>query len=103
LFFIGLTGMIVSLIFLGFSFYFESRLDSFAVTATMISMLCYNSFYAISLGSLGWLLLSEIFPNKLRGVGMRIGTISNWVFNALVVFSFLKLDDAFTAGGAFSL
>ncbi|HLU94426.1 MAG TPA: sugar porter family MFS transporter [Membranihabitans sp.] len=103
LFFIGLTGMIVSLLFLGFSFYFESRLDTFAVTATMISMLCYNSFYAISLGPLGWLLLSEIFPNKVRGVGMSIGTISNWVFNALVAYTFLKLVNAFTPAGAFWL
>lgn len=103
IFFIGFFGMIVSLTFLGLSFYFREALGSFAIPATMISMLSYNSFYAISLGPLGWLLLSEVFPIKVRGVGMSIGTISNWVFNAIVAFTFLKLVNAFSEAQTFWL
>lgn len=103
IFFIGFCGMIVSLTFLGLSFHFKAWLGEFSIPATLISMLSYNSFYAISLGPLGWLLLSEVFPMKVRGVGMSLGAISNWIFNALVAFTFLKLVNAFSEAQAFWL
>jgi SP family galactose:H+ symporter-like MFS transporter len=101
LFLIGFTGMVIFLVFLGLSFYFEEQLGQYAVVATMVSMLCYNSFYAISLGPLGWLLISEVFPIKARGAGMSIATITNWITNALVAFTFLKLVNAFSEAQVF--
>lgn len=39
------------------------------------------------------------FSLKVRGLGMSIGSLSNWLFNAIVTFTFLKLAWVFTADG----
>ena len=99
LYFIGLTGMGVSLAALGTFFLLKDTLGPSLKYITVASILIYIFFFAISLGPLGWLIISEIFPLKLRGLGMSIGSLSNWLFNAIVAFTFLKLAWLFTADG----
>jgi MFS transporter, SP family, galactose:H+ symporter len=99
LYFIGLVGMTIALIAMGSSFLLKDSLGDSLKWVTVSSVLIYIVFFAISLGPLGWLLISEIFPLKVRGIGMSIGSLSNWLFNAIVSFTFLKLAWAFTAPG----
>ncbi|NJM17139.1 MAG: sugar porter family MFS transporter [Bacteroidales bacterium] len=99
LYFIGLVGMGISLASLGLSFYFKDNLGDSLMWASVIAVLVYILFFAISLGPLGWLIISEIFPTKYRGVGVSVGAFSNWFFNAIVAFTFLKLAWLFTAPG----
>ena len=103
LFFIGLIGMIVALGALGLSFFFQDSLGESSKVFTVASMLLYIMFFAVSLGPLGWLIISEIYPTKIRGVGMSIGSLSCWLFNLVVAFTFLKLVNALSASGAFWL
>ena len=42
----------------------------------------------MSLGPIGWILVSEVFPLKIRGIAMSICTVSNFAFNFFVVGSF---------------
>jgi MFS family permease len=51
----------------------------------------YVAAFAISLGPIFWLLISEIYPLRVRGVAMSIATTSNWAFNLLVALTFLIL------------
>ena len=60
-------------------------------------------FFALSLGPLAWLIISEIYPTRIRGFAMSIATVSNWLFNGIVAFTFLKLINMFGASGAFWL
>jgi hypothetical protein len=60
----------------------------------VISMLVYIAFFAISLGPLGWLMVTEVFPTRVRGLGASIGSLSNWGFNTLVVWTFYKMASA---------
>ncbi|MBE0654954.1 MAG: sugar porter family MFS transporter, partial [Bacteroidales bacterium] len=99
LYFIGLTGMAVALTALGTFFLLKDSLGPSLKYITVASILIYIIFFAISLGPLGWLIISEIFPLKVRGLGMSIGSLSNWLFNAIVTFTFLKLAWLFTAPG----
>ncbi len=99
LYFIGLTGMAVSLAALGTFFLMKDSLGASLKYVTVGSMIVYIFFFAVSLGPLGWLIISEIFPLKVRGLGMSIGSLSNWLFNAIVTFTFLKLAWLFTAPG----
>ncbi len=99
LYFIGLVGMGVSLLSLGFFFLFKDSLGDNLRYITVALVLVYIIFFAISLGPLGWLIISEIFPLKVRGVGMSIGSLANWLFNAVVTFTFLKVAWAFTPAG----
>jgi MFS transporter, SP family, galactose:H+ symporter len=99
LYFIGLVGMSIALIALASSFLLKDTLGDSLKWMTVGAVLIYIVFFAISLGPLGWLLISEIFPLKVRGIGMSIGSLANWLFNAIVTFTFLKLAWAFTAPG----
>lgn len=45
-------------------------------------------FFALSWGPIMWLMLAEMFPNRMRAMALAIGTTSNWLFNFLVTFSF---------------
>lgn len=99
LYFIGLTGMGVALAALGTFFLLKDNLGPSLKYITVATVLIYIFFFAISLGPLGWLIISEIFPLKVRGLGMSIGSLSNWLFNAIVTFTFLKLAWLFTAPG----
>jgi MFS family permease len=99
LYFFGLIGMCISLLALGMFFLFKDSLGDSLKFIIVGSVLVYVFFFAISLGPLGWLIISEIFPLKVRGLGMSMGSLSNWFFNAIVTFTFLKIAWLFTADG----
>ena len=99
LYFIGLVGMMIALTALGGFFFFKDMLGDNLKWVTVGTVLIYIAFFAISLGPLGWLIISEIFPLKIRGVGMSVGALSNWFFNGIVAFTFLKLAWLFTGEG----
>ncbi|MEN8202558.1 MAG: sugar porter family MFS transporter [Bacteroidota bacterium] len=90
LYFIGLTGIFFALISMGLGFMLPGAGKWFLV----ISMLVYIAFFAISLGPLGWLMVTEVFPTRVRGLGASIGSLSNWGFNTLVVWTFFKMANA---------
>lgn len=45
----------------------------------------------LSFGPIGWLMISEIFPLRLRGRGLSIAVLVNFAANALVTFAFSPL------------
>lgn len=100
---IGTVGMVVALVALGGAFHFQDLIGPSTKYLTVVSILVYIMFFAISLGPLGWLILSEVFPLSVRGVGMSLGSLSNWLFNLIVAFTFLKLVNALSPAGAFWL
>ncbi len=97
LYFIGLTGMMAALIALGMFFLFKDSLGESMKWVTVGTMILYIMFFAVSLGPLGWLIISEVFPTKYRGLGVSAGAFSNWFFNAVVAFTFLKMAWLFTS------
>jgi len=94
LYFLGMAGMAVALVSMGLGFMLPGAGKWFLVG----SMLVYIAFFAISLGPLGWLIITEVFPTRVRGLGSSIGSLSNWGFNTLVVWTFYKMASAI--GGA---
>jgi MFS transporter, SP family, galactose:H+ symporter len=103
LYLIGTSGIVASLILLGLSFALQDTLGESLKWVTVALLLLYIIFFAISLGPLGWLIISEVYPLKVRGVAMSIGALSNWGFNAIVTFTFLPLISLLSATGAFLL
>lgn len=101
LYFIGMAGMVVALFVLGLSFFMEDSLGDSLKYFTVASMFLYLMFFAVSLGPLGWLYISEVFPLKVRGIGMSFGSLSNWLFNGVVAYTFLKLMNSVSPAGAF--
>ncbi|MDQ2753223.1 MAG: sugar porter family MFS transporter [Bacteroidota bacterium] len=98
---IGMFGMIPSLTLLGLCFYFKDLLGASLPYMAVLSIVLYIVFIAISLAPLGWLLISEVFPLSVRGIGMSIGSLSHWGFNAIIAFTFLKLIDGIGIASTF--
>ena len=71
LYLVGFSGLIVALVALGLSFEFQAQLGDRRKWATVGSMLFFCAFFAMSLGPLGWLIISEIYPLRVRGVGRQ--------------------------------
>lgn len=84
---IGAMGMAFSMIGLGLTFYFEVT----GIVA-LVFMLLYIASFAMSWGPVTWVLLAEIFPNKIRGA-MAIGVASMWVANLIVSWTFPMMND----------
>jgi sugar porter (SP) family MFS transporter len=87
---IGIAGMIASLTALGFVFLLGSQSTALGWLA-VISVMLYVGSFAISLGPIFWLLISEIYPLRVRGMAMGVATMTNWTFNLLVALTFLVL------------
>jgi sugar porter (SP) family MFS transporter len=99
LYFLGMSGMVASLFLLGLCFAFHSQLTAGYQWTYIVCMFCYVAFFSISIGPLGWLIISEVFPQKVRGVGASLGSLANWFFNAAVAFSFFKIVRLLTVPG----
>lgn len=72
---------------IGFTFYAE-RMDMMA----LIFILLYIAGFAMSWGPVMWVLLSEIFPNSIRGA-MSIATATVWIMDLVISWSFPVLDE----------
>ncbi|WP_200976424.1 sugar porter family MFS transporter [Echinicola sp. 20G] len=61
------------------------------------------AFYAMSLAPITWVVLSEVFPNRIRGRAMSAATISLWSASFLLTYSFPLLNEQLGASGTFWL
>jgi MFS transporter, SP family, galactose:H+ symporter len=98
----GLIGMFLALAALAFSFA-QPHLSGRLATIALASMMVYVGCFAFSLGPIVWLLISEIFPLPVRGLGMSISTLANWVGNFLVSQFFLTMIERLGETGTFSI
>ncbi len=98
----GLSGMILSLIILGLAFIQPDLLRMHSWIAVG-SLMLYVASFAIGLGPVFWLLISEIYPLKIRGLAMSIASVANWGANLIVAVTFLTLTQAIGKSGTFIL
>lgn len=84
---IGSFGMAFSMLALGFAFYFDKL-----GLAALFFMLFYTAAFAMSWGPVCWVLLSEIFPNSIRGA-LSIAVTAQWIANWIVSLTFPILND----------
>ncbi len=87
---ISLAGMAVSVSVLGLAFSLKQFSGSLGFVA-LASLMTYVGFFAVGLGPVFWLILSEIYPLRIRGRAMSVGTAANWSANLIVALSFLTL------------
>ena len=99
LLFWSLGGMAVTLFLLS-GVFFAGASGQLAWIA-VASVAAYVGFFAIGLGPVFWLLISEIFPLAVRGRGMSVATVSNWGSNFAVTLVFPPLVAALGSASAF--
>ena len=93
----GMFSVFISLIIIAFQFTFDSSQGILIVV-----MLCiYMASLALSINAVIWVLIGEIFPNRIRGSAMSIVTFTNWGANFLTAFTFPWYIDKIGMGGGF--
>ena len=72
---------------------------------TMVLIAVYILGFALSWGPIAWVLIGEIFPLSVRGIGSSFGSAANWLGNFVVSQFFLMLLAAFgnNVGGPFAI
>lgn len=89
LMFIGSIGYIITLSLIAYAFYTESY------TFVPIYFFAFIASHAIGQGSVIWVFISEIFPNSVRASGMAWGSLTHWVFAALVANFFPLFTESY--------
>jgi sugar porter (SP) family MFS transporter len=90
------AGMTITLGLMGIAFSRHS-----AGVVVFYEMIGYIIFFGVGLGPVVWLLISEIYPTKIRGQAMSLATLSMWGANWLVAGTFLSLIHAAGRAGTF--
>ena len=85
---IGSAGMGISLLAMGLAAYFQ-RTELWM----LLFILSYIACFALSVGPVTWVILSEIFPTRIRGRAMAIATVCLWVANYIVSQTFPMMDE----------
>ncbi len=98
----SLAGMAVSLFVLGLAFSLPQLSGSLGWIA-VASLMVYVGSFAVGLGPVFWLVLSEIYPLTIRGRAMSVGTVANWSANLIVALSFLTLTQVLGKSSTFWL
>jgi MFS transporter, SP family, galactose:H+ symporter len=99
---VSLAGMSLSLIVLGLAFKLPQLSGSLGWIA-VTSLMLYVGSFAVGLGPVFWLILSEIYPLRIRGRAMSVGTVANWSANLIVALSFLTLTHVMGKAATFWL
>lgn len=55
-------------------------------------------FFAATWGPVMWVVLGEVFPNKMRGLALGVATAFNWIFNFVVTLLFPVLSQSLGLG-----
>jgi SP family galactose:H+ symporter-like MFS transporter len=98
----GTGGMVITMGALGLLFRTHVNGGHLA-TLEVVLLMAYVASFAIGLGPIFWLLISEIYPLKIRGEAEGTAAATNWVFNFLVSMTFLTLVQVMGASDSFWL
>jgi SP family xylose:H+ symportor-like MFS transporter len=95
---IGGFGMLIGFLTIGLTLFFSdyTQLNSKGISTispsegliSLIGILIFIASFAMSMGPVVWVILSEIFPNKIRSVAMSIAIAAQWMANYFVSQSF---------------
>jgi len=92
----GAGGLVGFYALLGTGYYFHST-GIHMLLLIIISIACY----AMTLAPVTWVLISELFPNRIRGAAMSIAVLSIWIACTVLTLTFPYLKNALGASGAF--
>jgi len=92
---IGSVGMVISLALVAKGFYYGTLHGYFM----MIYLMGFIASFAISLGAVIWVLISEIFPNSVRPKGQVLGSMTHWTWSAILSWIFPVIIGGYKNGG----
>jgi MFS transporter, SP family, arabinose:H+ symporter len=96
LMYIGSVGYIASLALIAFAFFNQSYAN------VPLYVFAFIASHAIGQGAVIWVFISEIFPNSIRASGMAWGSLTHWVFAAIIANVFPIFATKFGGGPIFA-
>ncbi len=85
---VGSVGMMLGMISLGTLSYMN-----LIGMAALVSIIIYTASFMMSWGPICWVLISEIFPNTIRGKAVAIAVAAQWIANYIVSATFIPLSE----------
>jgi SP family xylose:H+ symportor-like MFS transporter len=92
---IGSIGMTIGMFAIGLLVYFAAgtlATDKVMGMSVLVFMIIYTASFMMSWGPICWVLISEIFPNTIRGKAVAIAVAAQWISNFIVSASFPALQ-----------
>ncbi len=80
----GFISMSIFLLLLS-GLFFAGRLEGYGV---LVFILGFIAAFAVSSGPVTWVIISEIYPNQIRGMAVSVATLALWVANFVVSYTF---------------
>ena len=101
---IGSWGYLISLGFLtAIMFHYDPNFDSTSSMLVLTGLLVFIAAHALGQGAVIWVFISEIFPNRIRGRGQSLGSLTHWVFAAATSWAFPPIIGALGSAAAFAI
>ncbi|GJM15533.1 MAG: MFS transporter [Thermodesulfobacteriota bacterium] len=97
---VGLIGITISLVAIGITFMFDGA-SAYVKWVTIGSLLLYVGSWSLGPRPIFWILISEIYPTKVRARGMSLGSLTKWGTNWLATLTFLPLIGLIGKTGTF--
>jgi SP family xylose:H+ symportor-like MFS transporter len=86
---VGSVGYIVSLGVTAWAFYtYGTDFDEMGSVVVLVSLLVFIASHAFGQGTVIWVFISEIFPNRVRARGQALGSFTHWFMTALISWTF---------------
>ncbi len=95
---VGSIGTCFALGMVSYTFFTES----FAGYDVLVYLMIFQGFFAFSQGTVIWVFLAEIFPNKVRGKGQALGSFTHWAWAAAISWLFPLVAENPAIGGRYS-
>ncbi len=96
---VGAIGMVISLGVISIAF-FMHHYEGYLI---LVFILLFIASFAVSIGPVAWVVIAEIFPNKLRSKAMSVAIVTLWTFTFLVSLTFPIILDRLGGGAAFAI
>jgi sugar porter (SP) family MFS transporter len=94
----GVSGMTACLVLLAYSFHAPTAFGAAPGLVATVCLMVYITCFAFSMGPIAWILVSEVFPLRVRGRGVAAASLGSGASNFLVSITFLSLIN--TAGSS---
>jgi sugar porter (SP) family MFS transporter len=103
LLYFGVGGMTITLFALAFAFKHSLALAASLGMIAVVCLVIYIASFALSLGAIAWILVSEVFPLRVRGRGVAVATLASGISNFAVSLTFLSLMKAVGSAYTFAI
>jgi sugar porter (SP) family MFS transporter len=87
----GVSGMTACLVLLAYSFHAPAAFGAAPGLVATICLMVYITCFAFSMGPIAWILVSEVFPLRVRGRGVAAASLGSGASNFMVSMTFLSL------------